>query len=168
MPDQVRLAWQEKRIAQEVMLPLVRIRTPKADRVFGFVYPGVGEILSGGFFEEEAFFDEELFFDEGGVVLDEGARLLEISPIEESHRSFDTAILGSFGQAERSLVIVRFDNSDQALSQWVGEEYLLNAEAYLYFTFPGLVVTDSYVKRTGRVRRWVLSKDVLTLEIETQ
>ena len=81
MPDQVRLAWQEKRIAQEVMLPLVRIRTPKADRVFGFVYPGVGEILSGGFFDEDAFFDEELFFDEGGVVLDEGARLLEISPL---------------------------------------------------------------------------------------
>jgi hypothetical protein len=159
-------AWDAARLAGDTLLPFVVIRTPMGDRAYGIVHPAVGDALSQGHFEADSYFDADQFFQADGGVIEEGARLIGVSQIEQSAQAKDSNVLGSWGQAERAHAQVTLDASADAIRDLVGQEYLLNQVAEVYLTFPGLAPADALRVLSGQVRSWTLGKRRLALEIE--
>ena len=157
--------WETQRLARRTMIPIVRQVTPLGDRVFGFTRPNVGDALVGGFFSADVDYDHDVFFNPDGLYLERSSRLLTVSGIEHGVRTLDSAVLGSWGQAETPRATYTVTNGDKKMSQMIGEEYIINQVSVVLLTFPTLDVLDALQVREGRVQRWTLTSAKLTVEL---
>lgn len=142
--------WLTKQLQRYTLLPMARLSLPMGDRLWGFAAPRVTTVESGE------------------VFIEESARLVSFSDIEQSVRSTDSAVLGSWGQSEHPKVVFEVANDDGAMSEMVGNEYTLNQPAKAYLTYPGLTLQDALSKLTGRVQRWELTAERLLVEFAPQ
>ena len=145
------------------LLPQVILRLPMGDRAYGFVSPetnaSIGTNPVGASFESGDF--------TAVPVLAREARLLDLSPIEESIQPLDPDVLGSWGQNARPTLQFSLDNGDKAFSTIVGQEYVLNQSAFLFVGLPGLGWDQSMLRFSGNVQRFTLSKRAIRIEAET-
>ena len=160
--------WQSKRLERRTLLPFVRLSCPMGDRLWGFTTPNVATALVGGLFDGDVFFDANTSFDPGGLYLERSARLISVSGLDQGVRTFDSAVLGSWGQAERVRAIFVASNGDRAMSTMIGREYVMNQVGRVYLSFPVLDITEAMLAREGRVQRWTLTALTLTVELMPQ
>ncbi len=164
--DQRSPAWYTQQLASARPMPLVVLRTPKGDHIYGLATPDVGQALSGGAFDADVAFDASRFFDAQGIVLEESDRLLDLGGITSTLRAIDGAVLGSYTATERPTMTAELANGDKAMSLLVGREYLLGQTLVAYVTFPGLDVLNAMIKRTATIATWTLTKGSLLLEAD--
>lgn len=155
--------WHDKQLQDAPLVPQVMLRLPMGDRAYGFVSPNVSDPI--GTTPAEATFDASRF--SGVPSLERSARLISLSPIEESVHPLDPDVLGSWGQGLRPTLKCEFTNDDKHFSEIVGTEYLLNQEVCLFWTFPGLNWDQSMQKFQGSIQRFTLTKKSLRIEAET-
>ncbi len=160
--------WQTQQLARRPIVPVVRFSLPMGDRLWGFTTPNVSSALVGGFFSADVSFDRDTYFNPDGVYLERAARLLEISGLEHGVRTFDSAVLGSWGQSEEPRIAFSVANGDSGISRMLGREYVINQTAHAYLTFPAINIIKAMKSRTARVVRWTLTGDKASFELGPQ
>lgn len=161
--ENIRSNWLTEQMRRSSLLPMVRLALPMADRLWSFVALDTNALV-GGYFDADVDYDAEVYFDPGGVYYERSARLLSIDGIEQGVRTFDSAVLGSWGQSERPSIHLTVDNGDGEMSRMIGQEYVLNQSMTTYLTFPSLSASDALSKSVGAVQRWLLTSKQLQLE----
>lgn len=164
--DYRRPAWHTAQLADQRPMPLVVLRTPMGDRVWGLITHDVGQALGGGYFDADVAFDSDLYLDADGIILEQSGRLLDLGDLASSLRPVDGGLLGSYTASERPTMSVEVHNGDRAMSRMIGQEYVLGQQLVAYAIFPSLDVTDAMPKRTAHVTTWTLTRRSLRLEAE--
>jgi len=139
-------AWLDQLEARAALVPIVVLHLPMGDRIYGVYWPGLAWAFDA-------------------PVLERGARITSMSPIEQGAEPIGQAVLGAWTQLELPHVSVELDNTDLAMGRLVGQEYLLKRAAEVYVTFPDLSPDDALLAVSGQIQQWTLTKKALRLEI---
>lgn len=156
--------FHDKQLAQRPLQPQIILRTGLGDRVWGFHNPETNEAI-GTLSSTEVEFVQEEFSAE--PVLERAARLVDLSPLQESTQPLDQDVLGSWGQGQRAVLTCEAHNDDLDMTAMVGKEYVLNQPIYLFVGFPGLPWDYSQLRYSGTVHRITLTKNKVRIEAET-
>ena len=156
-------AFHDAQLDNQELLPQVVLRLPMGDRYYGFIAPETNAPI--GTDPTGASFDTTLY--SSTPVISQEARLLELSPIEESIQPLDPDVLGSWGQSQRPTLQFELANDDQSMSSIVGNEYILNQGVALFLGMPQLGWDQAMQRFSGTVQRFRLTKRALRVEAET-
>lgn len=156
--------WHDKQLQNLPLIPQVLLRLAMGDRYYGFIHPDTNNPIgtngpSGLTFTQSTF--------TGHPVLERAARMVDLSPLEESTQPLDQDVLGSWGQAKRPLLTFSLHNDDQTMNRMVGEEYTLNQDVFMFAGFPNLDWDYSQLRYTGKISRVILKKNQVLIEAET-
>ena len=155
----------DKQLENRNLIPQVVLRSGLGDRVWGFIHPGINDPIGTVLNSSEVFFDQTQLTDE--PVLERAPRLTALAPLEESNQPLDQDVLGSWGQGQRSILAFEAHNDDQAMTQMVGQEYVLNKDVFLFVGFPNLNWDYAQQRYKGTVNRIILRKNMVRIEAET-
>lgn len=147
MTELISTAWVTAMLDGRAMVPVLVLHTGQGDRIYGKYWPG----LSWQF---------------DAPVIDRGARLLNVTAIEQTAEPIGSAVLGSWAQIELPHATVELDNTDKQMSKMIGQEFLLGKDAEIYLTFNGISPDHAIRKITGQIRQWTLRKRSVTLDIQ--
>lgn len=154
--------WHNKQLQDAPIIPQVVLRLPMGDRIYGFISPNINDPI--GTDPDEAIFDAGSF--STVPVIERAARLIDLSPLEESVQPIDPDVLGSWGQSTRPTLQFELTNDDKHFSAIVGSEYMLNQQVFLFLGFPGLGWDKSMQRYDGLIQRFTLTKKSLRIEAE--
>lgn len=156
--------FHDKQLAQRALQPQVILRTGLGDRIWGFHNPEMNEPI-GTLSSSEVEFEQTEF--SGEPVLERAARLVDLSPLQESTQPLDQDVLGAWGQGQRAVLTCEAHNDDLDMTGMVGKEYVLNQPIFLFVGFPGLPWDHSQLRYSGTVHRITLTKNKVRIEAET-
>ena len=157
--------FHDKQLEGRHMLAQVVLRSGFGDRVWGFINPDVNDPIGTVLSSTEVEFTQSELTTE--PVLERAPRLVTLEPLTESNQPLDQDVLGSWGQGQRSVLNFEAHNDDGAMTDMVGEEYILNKDVYLFIGFPGLPWDYSQQRYKGTVNRIILTKNKVRIEAET-
>jgi hypothetical protein len=154
-----------KQLERRNLQPMVVVRSGMGDRKWGFIDPRVNDPIGSVLNSGEVMFEQTEITDV--PTIEEAARLISLSPLQESNQPLDQDILGSWGQGQRSILQCEAHNDDGKMTNMVGQEYLLNQPVYLFVGFPGLPWDYSQQRYKGTINRITLTKNGVRIEAET-
>lgn len=157
--------FHSKQLQNRHLVPQIVVRSGYGDRIWGFVDPSVNDPIGTVLNSSEVGFIQSELTDT--PVIERKARLISLSPLQESNQPLDQDVLGSWGQGQRSVLQCEAHNDDGKMTDMVGQEYLLNQPVYLFVGFPGLPWDYSQQRYKGTINRITLTKNGVRVEAET-